>query len=438
MRSFPLKSFKIPALFAAVTVLSSTCLLAQNTPPAADKADPQAPQPVKVEAKQLNAKGSVNAPTQQPGKLKFAVTTKDMGKVSEGDKVEVLFEVENPTDQAIAFTNIQTSCGCTSPKDNPQNIAAGAKSQIRVVYDTTNKEGRHTRTVTVYTDEPGGAAYPLSFSAEAVAEVFLSEKMARFDEIVVGSTAGKRVDFISMTTPPTEIKAVTSPDSKLVLTKGEAVEYVHSDGRKGWRTPVTIEVPADYPVGPVSTMVSVATTHAKKSALQLSVSGVVVGNYKASPQRLMMGSTRPGDTKDLAVIVKSNSGKPFTIPKIELVDSVLKQPTDATKAIPLTLKVEDGPELDSKKVVATFNAPEQNGNFTADVHLTMDMEGQQERLTLPFRVFVRTPADTTKPPSAAAPGQINNAMAAKPKQVVQKKPAQGPPAPAKPAEPAKP
>lgn len=445
MRLSSLKNLSLPLLLATATVLVPSALLAQEAAPAKqDIETPQKPQPVRDGLKPAgkDAVAAINAPVQQTGKLVFPQTQYDMGKVREGEKVEVKFAVTNPTDKPIKITSIQTSCGCTSAKDNPTSIGPGETTALKVVYDTANKEGRHARTVTVYTEEEqGNATYALRLEAEAIADVFLSEKNIKFGEVVVGTTAGKRFDLITMTDPPTQVLSVTSADQKLILSKGEPTEYIHSDGRKGQRIPITVEVPADYPVGSINSAISVATSDSMKPNLMASLSGLVVGNYKATPQRVMMGSLRPGTSKDLSVIVKSNSGKPFTVKNVEMADPIARRSTEATKNIPITFQIEDGPEADSKKVTAKFVAPTTEQNYTADIYVTLEMDGQEERLTMPFRAYVRTASDSTQPPSAANVNKVSadgKALLAPQDAAARvKRPSEGPPAPPAPAHPEK-
>ena len=71
-----------------------------------------------------------------PDPLQVKETEFNFGKIPQGKPVYHFFEVVNGGSTPLVLSNVQASCGCTTPewdKDHP--IAPGAKSTIKVGYN---------------------------------------------------------------------------------------------------------------------------------------------------------------------------------------------------------------------------------------------------------------------------------------------------------------
>ncbi|MEO6670550.1 MAG: DUF1573 domain-containing protein [Ferruginibacter sp.] len=73
----------------------------------------------------------------------------DFGKIPQGKPVTHIFEVSNIGKTDLKISNVQASCGCTTPEwDQGKPIAAGGSSKITVGYNAA-AEGVFTKLVTV-------------------------------------------------------------------------------------------------------------------------------------------------------------------------------------------------------------------------------------------------------------------------------------------------
>jgi Protein of unknown function (DUF1573) len=73
----------------------------------------------------------------------------DFGKITEGEKVAGTFIFENKGKGPLVISSVSTSCGCTVPKYDTQPIGPGSSGSIEVVFDSSGKNGRQTKTITV-------------------------------------------------------------------------------------------------------------------------------------------------------------------------------------------------------------------------------------------------------------------------------------------------
>ena len=77
-------------------------------------------------------------------------STFDFGDIAQGDKVEHIFKFTNTGNQPLIITNIQVTCGCTTPKGWPRDpIAAGAKGEVTIAFNSTGKLGKQNKVATV-------------------------------------------------------------------------------------------------------------------------------------------------------------------------------------------------------------------------------------------------------------------------------------------------
>ena len=91
----------------------------------------------------------------------------DFGKVTEGEKVGYDFKFENQGTSDLVIASATASCGCTIPRYDSRPIPPGGKGTLEVVFDTSGRNGRQTKTITVKSNaEP--AVVLLKITAEVV------------------------------------------------------------------------------------------------------------------------------------------------------------------------------------------------------------------------------------------------------------------------------
>ncbi len=106
----------------------------------------------------IQAASIVSAQTANTGAaITWEKNTHDFGDIIEGDKVEHTYKFTNTGAEALVITNIQVTCGCTTPKGWPRDpIAPGKKAEIIVQFNSTGKIGRQNKVVTVISNAVTG------------------------------------------------------------------------------------------------------------------------------------------------------------------------------------------------------------------------------------------------------------------------------------------
>ena len=93
--------------------------------------------------------GAVIAQTKGP-QASFAIESHDFGKINESDgPVSFKFDFTNIGSTPLILSNVQASCGCTTPNWPKEPILPGAKNTIIVSYNPANRPGSFNKTITV-------------------------------------------------------------------------------------------------------------------------------------------------------------------------------------------------------------------------------------------------------------------------------------------------
>ena len=81
--------------------------------------------------------------------LEVADDSYDFGTVKEGEKVEHEFRFTNTGSSPLIISNVQASCGCTTPEYSKNPIAPGDQGLVKVVFNSAGQLGKQHKVITV-------------------------------------------------------------------------------------------------------------------------------------------------------------------------------------------------------------------------------------------------------------------------------------------------
>lgn len=76
-------------------------------------------------------------------------TYNDLGKVKEGQVVEVSYRFRNTGQKNLIISDVQAQCGCTIPEKPEEPIAPGEEGVIKAKFDSKNRKGENRKDVFV-------------------------------------------------------------------------------------------------------------------------------------------------------------------------------------------------------------------------------------------------------------------------------------------------
>jgi hypothetical protein len=101
--------------------------------------------------------------------ITFEKKSHDFGDIYQGDKVEETYKFTNTGNEPLIITNVQVTCGCTTPKGYPRDpIAPGGKGEITIAFNSAGKSGRQNKVVTVISNATNADGAQLSFTTNVL------------------------------------------------------------------------------------------------------------------------------------------------------------------------------------------------------------------------------------------------------------------------------
>lgn len=83
-------------------------------------------------------------------------TNYDFGDLKQGDRVENTFRFTNTGTAPLIITNVEVTCGCTTPKGWPKDpILPGAKGELTVAFNSIGKYGRQNKVIKIISNSVG-------------------------------------------------------------------------------------------------------------------------------------------------------------------------------------------------------------------------------------------------------------------------------------------
>ena len=101
--------------------------------------------------------------------IQWLDSAKQIGKISEGEKVEIAFRFVNSGNHPLVIESVVATCGCTVPDKPAEPIAPGKEGVIKAVFNSEGRPGSQHKSITVYANtEP--MIHPLTFDVEVTAK----------------------------------------------------------------------------------------------------------------------------------------------------------------------------------------------------------------------------------------------------------------------------
>lgn len=90
-------------------------------------------------------------------------TFQDLGKVRNGQVVEVSFRFRNTGKAPLVIEDVSAGCGCTVPEKPAKPFAPGEEGEIKAKFDSRGRVGPNDKYVTVKANTPNASDHVLTF-----------------------------------------------------------------------------------------------------------------------------------------------------------------------------------------------------------------------------------------------------------------------------------
>jgi hypothetical protein len=95
----------------------------------------------------------------------FPDNSHDFGAVKQGDIVTTEFAFTNKGKKDLIIYKVKTSCGCTVSEPEKSKLRPGETSNIKVSFNSSGKNGKEEKQITVYSNDPVNTEYTLKIFA---------------------------------------------------------------------------------------------------------------------------------------------------------------------------------------------------------------------------------------------------------------------------------
>jgi hypothetical protein len=99
-------------------------------------------------------------------KARWIEMSYDYGKIKQGAKVTHNFSVTNDGKRDLYIRKTKSSCGCLKTSATTDTIAPGTTGYITIEFDSYNKEGKDSRKMNVFLNDPAGPEVVLELRGE--------------------------------------------------------------------------------------------------------------------------------------------------------------------------------------------------------------------------------------------------------------------------------
>lgn len=107
-----------------------------------------------ISSDEIQNNSTVDNPSENrdEAKIVFEEYEHDWGEINEGETVLHTFKFKNEGTKNLVISNVQASCGCTTPEWTKEPVEPAGEGKIVVKFSSTGKGGLQKKTVTVYSN----------------------------------------------------------------------------------------------------------------------------------------------------------------------------------------------------------------------------------------------------------------------------------------------
>ncbi len=310
-------------------------------------------------------------------KLTVPELLKDMGKVPQGETLDVNFEMVNEGDETLEVKAVRPTCGCTVA-DFDREIAPGKTGLIKAKLDTRDFSGPISKSILVMTNDPVNPTVTLVIKTVVHPYVeVLPRAMVRFNAVQHEPMEQKLTVVPGDDVEDFKVTDVTSSVPFLVASIRPLPKDELLAGKPSPQYEISLSMTDDAPVGPVNAVLEVQSNHPKAKRVPVKVFGVVRSLLHVTPSQVQFGSVaakkQPG--RNLILVNNRTGGVP-----IKLTGASVNDPAFQAEIV----TIEDGRRY---QITVTINADANPGPRDAVLTLkTSDSEYPQ--LEVPVRANI--------------------------------------------------
>ncbi len=241
----------------------------------------------------------------------FEENSHDFGNVPRGAHVEHEFVLTNKYQENLHIEKVHSSCGCTIPRFEKQNLKTYEKGAIICEFNTRSFTGAKSAVITVVFNAPYQGEMQLMVKGQILSDIVTDPDEIQFGELDRGTEKSTTVKVTYTGNKPWEIIDVRSANQHL----GVKLNRIEKKGPVEYEMLVRLKDSA--PAGDFSDQIVLVTNDNKYNLITIPVRGNVLPPL-VMPASVELGTFKSGETKGSRMVIKSNQD--FEVTEVECAD----------------------------------------------------------------------------------------------------------------------
>ena len=121
-----------------------------------------------AESKATAADTAGTAANEQLTTIEWIEPSKNLGKINEGQILQINFKFKNTGDHPLVIKSVQPSCGCTVADFPKQPIPPGGEGEITGSFDSNGRSDQQSKDILVVANTKGSPNHTLHFELNVV------------------------------------------------------------------------------------------------------------------------------------------------------------------------------------------------------------------------------------------------------------------------------
>lgn len=241
----------------------------------------------------------------------FEETSYDFGNVPRGAHVEHEFVLSNKYQESLHIAQVKSSCGCTIPRIEKQNLKTYEKGAIICEFNTRSFIGPKSAVVTVVFTAPYYGEMQLMVKGTILSDMVTDPGEIQFGELDRGTEKTTSVKVTYTGNKPWEITDVRSANQHL----GVKLNRIEKKGPVEYE--MLVRLKASAPAGDFSDQIVLVTNDSEYNLITIPVRGNVLPPL-VMPVSVELGTFKSGQSKTSSIVIKSNQD--FEVTEVECSD----------------------------------------------------------------------------------------------------------------------
>ncbi len=347
----------------------------ETTPTPAPAAQPAAPASAPVPAAEAAEEGN-QAPAEKAKGAPKMVSPEPVyqfGEMDNNKKVEHAFIVRNDGDATLNISRVKTSCGCTVAQPEKKVLAPGEATKVNATLSLRGRQGKVTKSITVYSDDPETPSFVLKFEGTAIAAIHMEPARLSFGRVMDNEVHTRKVNIRA------QKEEITFHITKVEYSKLDGIKAEVETVTDGKEYNVTVQNEGPFPTGNLSGRIMLHTDYPARPVLYLNVFAQVIGVLEVAPPSISI-RVSDDETRTTSQYIRVSSGR---VQEFEIADIIV--PVDSMTAEIKPRKDRNKEDIKNDYLIYLKNMPMTEALEGKSLTLVLT-DAEKTKVDIPFQI----------------------------------------------------